>query len=189
MNTQTKFTKKNGFTATAYSELCTSYKAIDDFRQKLLALLPLVSGASIFLFKEGNNQSTLMAVFGFMVTFGLLIFEVHGIRKCTHLIVLGQFLEKTLEIEGQFRNRPNGLKGISYFKSITPYINEPLAAGIIYPSVLGGWIFLALFHVSHNLAVVTGVVVFCLGFISMWKFNKWLVDKDSDAKMREFEPD
>ena len=211
MNTQIKFTEKNQFTVTAYSELCSSYKAIDDFRQKLLALLPLISGASMFLFKDGNNQSTLMAVFGFMVTLGLLIFEIHGTRKCTHLIVTGQFLEKILEIEGQFRNRPEGLKtleeqkapkglkGIKYIKNkattsfnkyIAPYINEPLAAGVIYPSVLGGWIFLALYHISHDLALVTGIVVFCIGFIAMWKFNKWQVggDSDSKAKILEFEP-
>ena len=34
---------------TVYREPCTSYRAIDDFRMKLLGLLPLATGAGIFL--------------------------------------------------------------------------------------------------------------------------------------------
>jgi hypothetical protein len=30
----------------AYEELCTSYRAIDDFRAKLLGFLPLVTGGA-----------------------------------------------------------------------------------------------------------------------------------------------
>jgi hypothetical protein len=32
-----------------YDQLCISYRAIDDFRAKLLGFLPLVSGSGIFL--------------------------------------------------------------------------------------------------------------------------------------------
>ena len=32
-----------------YQELCTTYRAIDDFRAKLLGFLPLVSGAGVFV--------------------------------------------------------------------------------------------------------------------------------------------
>ena len=33
---------------TVYRELCSSYRAIDDFRTKLLGFLPLATGAGIF---------------------------------------------------------------------------------------------------------------------------------------------
>jgi hypothetical protein len=33
----------------AYQELCHSYRAIDDFRAKLLGFLPLATGTGIFL--------------------------------------------------------------------------------------------------------------------------------------------
>lgn len=35
--------------ATGYQELCNSYRAIDDFRAKLLGFLPLATGTGIFL--------------------------------------------------------------------------------------------------------------------------------------------
>ncbi len=39
-----------------YNELCTSYRAIDDFRAKLLGLIPLVTGTGIsLLFKKIKN--------------------------------------------------------------------------------------------------------------------------------------
>ena len=34
---------------TAYTEVCKSYQAISDFRGKLLALIPIVSGTGISL--------------------------------------------------------------------------------------------------------------------------------------------
>jgi hypothetical protein len=34
---------------TAYEEICTSYHAIDDIRMKLLGLLPIATGAGVFL--------------------------------------------------------------------------------------------------------------------------------------------
>ena len=129
----------------AYEQLCSSYRAIDDFRAKLLALLPLATGGGIFLLV--GNQTRVQAIipylsaiglFGFVVTLGLFLFELHGILKCTHLIAAGGELEKNLGInkkEGQFIDRPLGIIG---------FINEPFAAGIIYPAVLAAWAFLAM---------------------------------------------
>ena len=34
-----------------YNELCNSYRAIDDFRTKLLGFLPLVTGGGLILFQ------------------------------------------------------------------------------------------------------------------------------------------
>jgi len=85
---------------TVYDQLCESYRAIDDFRTKLLAALPLASGAGIFLLirkpGEGIPTELLMpiGVFGFLTALGLYIFEIYGIRKCTHLIVVGGYLEE-----------------------------------------------------------------------------------------------
>jgi hypothetical protein len=33
----------------AYQELCNSYRAVDDFRMKLLAFLPLATGTGVVL--------------------------------------------------------------------------------------------------------------------------------------------
>lgn len=182
----------NQYTEAAYREVCTSYRSIDDFRQKLLAALPLVSGAGIFLLSGDLGKldaSMLMPIgfFGFVVTLGLLIFEIHGIRRCTHLIVLGKYLEKQMEIEGQFINRCDGLQSINGQKGITRFFNEPLAAGVIYPAVLAGWIFLALrFTFPHYVSLIS-FAVFIIGFVAMPKFNIWLIDKDSKEKLEKLE--
>lgn len=131
---------------TIYQELCQGYRAIDDFRSKLLGYLPLASGAGIFLlisdaFTDATKrifaESMLrpIGIFGLLVTIGLFLFEFHGIKKCSRLIDAGKVIEKDLKIyEGQFRTRPNGF---------IFFINEPFAAGIIYPTVIAAWTFIA----------------------------------------------
>lgn len=179
---------------TLYKELCTSYRAIDDFRAKLLAALPLASGTGIFLLSgdPGKLDTSMLlpiGLFGFVVTLGLMIFEIHGIRRCTHLIALGRYLEAQLEIEGQFRNRCTGLQPLGDSQSkLARYVNEPLAAGIIYPAVLASWFFLALrWTFSLEVTVPVSLVFFLMVFFLMCKFNIWLVDKDIEKKLNELE--
>jgi hypothetical protein len=129
-----------------YDQLCISYRAIDDFRAKLLGFLPLVSGSGAFVLlndaftdaaKTHFSQQFLrpIGLFGFVVTLGLFCYEVYGIRKCHALINAGRDLEILLGIEaGQFRRRP---------RSVAYLINEPFAAGMIYPAVLAAWTFVA----------------------------------------------
>lgn len=173
-----------------YTELCNSYRAIDQFRGVLLGALPLASGTGIYLsikeFTEPASQSVsmLLGFFGFFITLGLFIFEVYGIRKCTHLIVLGKHLEeKQLGIRGQFSHRPKGVEGFGWLpKSISPFVNEPLAASVIYPAVLGAWVFLVFRGVKlwlFPLGVSFAAVVFLVGCGAMYQFNRWL---EVDAK-------
>lgn len=42
---------------TVYKELCSSYRAVDDFRGKLLGFLPLASGTGVFLLIHGPTKS------------------------------------------------------------------------------------------------------------------------------------
>jgi len=61
---------------TAYDQLCLSYRAIDDFRSKLLGFLPFVSGAGVLallgpLKPENQAFLTPIGTFGFLVTLGL----------------------------------------------------------------------------------------------------------------------
>ena len=73
-----------------YEEICKTHNGIADFRAKLLALLPIASGAGVFfLFDKlnGSDRKLLIAVglFGAAVTFGLLMYELRGIEDCTVL--------------------------------------------------------------------------------------------------------
>jgi hypothetical protein len=127
-----------------YQELCNSYRAIDDFRMKLLGLLPLATGAGIFLLI--NDDQTVRAMlpflaeigaFGFLIALGLFCYELYGIKKCHWLIGAAQRLEieQFKVTDGQFKNHPEAVGG---------FVNEPFAAAVIYPAVLAAWIFLAL---------------------------------------------
>jgi hypothetical protein len=71
----------------AYEQLCLSYRAIDNFRAKLLVLLPLASGGLCALITGGSRGPDPgllipLGIFGAAVTAGLLAHELHGIRKC-----------------------------------------------------------------------------------------------------------
>ena len=159
---------------TIYQELCNSYRAIDDFRAKLLGFLPLASGAGIFLLIDGDfspeTKTFLWAVgsFGFLVTLGLFFYELYGVKKCHALISAGKELEEDLGIDaqrGQFTARPREVAGL---------INEPLAAGVIYPAVLAAWTFVPLFFDSQDLrwwAIWWALGVFIVGFTVVLLFN------------------
>jgi hypothetical protein len=179
---------------TIYRELCTSYRAIDDFRGKLLAALPLASGTGIFLLirEPGKEVTTALllpiGVFGLLVTLGLFVFEVYGIRRCTHLIVFGEWLEGQLRIEAQFKHRPHGLESFPLLpKWFAPFISEPLASGFIYPAVLAAWAFVALFQdkTLNTRAAFIALAVFLLGFSLSLVFNLWLGTRDVKHKRTE----
>jgi len=144
---QESVNKSNPDLIKVYDQLCQSYRAIDDFRAKLLGFLPLASAGGAFLLLNEvlvNPDKSRFAkpflkplgFFGFVITLGLFFYEVYGIRKCHALIEAGKYLECSLGItHGQFRRRPRGVLYV---------INEPFATGVIYPAVLAGWMFLAL---------------------------------------------
>jgi hypothetical protein len=167
---------------TVYTELCNSYRAIDDFRTKLLGFLPLVTGTGLF-FLVNDKEKIAMAqplfgpigVFGFVITLGLFVYEFYGIKKCGALIAAGKDLEKELNIcDGQFTKRPLAL------------VNEPFAAGVIYPAVLAAWTFVA-FAFSEYQGVARGwaMGVFVVGFVASFVYTLMLFLKARDAAKRQ----
>src|ERR687898_465275 len=160
---------------TTYEQLCYSYRAIDDFRAKLLGFLPLASGTGIFLLIPDNSKSPLntylvqVGAFGFLITLGLFFYEIYGIRKCDALIKAGQKIEDQMRIRGQFQGRPPGVAG---------FINEPFAAGVIYPAVLAAWTFLALQDKKISKweppDLWIAIVVFFVGAACSFAYNRWL---------------
>lgn len=151
----------------AYEQVCSSCHVIDDFRAKLLGFLPLVSGAGIFFLlsdafsdqaKQNFAKQFLMPIggFGFIVTLGLFLYELHGIKKCDYLINVGKQIETKLGIEGRFTNLPGKVD----FLGIE--INEPLAARIIYPAVLAAWTFLAIVFTLPHIALLIATLIFIL---------------------------
>lgn len=82
----------------AYERVCESYHAIDDFRMKLLGLLPVATGTGVFLLLNSNtdllcpgnkpSQQRTLEVFltaagfiGLTFTVGLFAYELFGIKR------------------------------------------------------------------------------------------------------------
>jgi hypothetical protein len=149
-----------------YERVCDSYHAVDDFRMKLLGLLPVATGTGVFLLLSGKAEliggakeqasDALLAigVFGFLFTSGLFSYELFGIKKCHYLIVAGRRLEEGMREPGQFSSRPRELAGL---------INEPFASAVIYPASMAAWAFLALALTSTLAAGVLALAVFVVG--------------------------
>src|SRR5438094_8764495 len=116
-----------------YQETCKTHNAIADFRAKLLALLPIASGTGVFLLLgklNGGDRKLLLAVgiFGFVVTFGLFMYELRGIEDCTALRGHGIAIEEALDLHedtGQFLYWPKGKFNL---------VDEVGAAWIVYVS-------------------------------------------------------
>src|SRR6266496_5420042 len=77
--------------SSAYDQLCNSYRAIDDFRAKLLGFLPLVTGGGLILLTGRADDVRKeffrpVGIFGIVVTTGLLAYEIFAIKKCDALI-------------------------------------------------------------------------------------------------------
>lgn len=176
----------------AYQALCSSYNAIDTFRGQLLGFLPLASGGIFVLLTNNPNSSLSLSIglFGFFITLGLYIFEIYGTRRCTHLIILGRHLEEQMQIEGQFSHRPRGLQDLSKEQQyliqkrfrLRALINEPMAAGIIYPTVGAAWLYLALQGKPMLMAFLLPGIVFGLGIVASFTFNHWLNCSDGPEK-------
>lgn len=94
-----------------YREVCASHSAITDFRAKLLALLPIASATAfgvLIAADEGPSAQVLIGVglFGFVVTFGLFLYELRQIDTCRQLRNHASWIEQRLGIEaGQFSGR------------------------------------------------------------------------------------
>jgi len=129
-----------------YAEICKSYHAIAEFRAKLLALLPIVSGGGIAALLSRQPAAmeighlSALGLFGLAVTIGLFMYELRGIQRCKTLIDLGALFEQKLGIsDGQFGSRP---------KRIWGFIGSESAGWVVYPAVMLGWAYLLVIGLS-----------------------------------------
>lgn len=164
---------ENAAVLATYAEVCRSYHAIDEFRMKLLGLLPLASLIAVFMVDQktlvvgqvsgsasGHELLAFAAIFAAMLTLALFGYEIRGIQRCHNLINEGKHIEELLGVgHGQFHvcadehEHPAG---------IARALNAKLIACIIYSLVFAGWLFLALrvgFRVEAFTCAVSAVIV------------------------------
>jgi hypothetical protein len=163
---------------TAYERICASHDQIADFRAKLLALLPVASGAGIFfLFSDKKPADELLihlfpvGIFGALITIGLFFYELRGIQQCRGLIACAKRLEKELVPDlwqyGTFNFRQKAALG--------DFIGATGAALVIYPTVISGWIYVSAVGLVNSGKLNTSAFWF---FITAWLvsfiFGVWL---------------
>jgi hypothetical protein len=142
-----------------YAEVCRSYQAVDDFRVKLLGLLPVISLAAIFgLGRESLFTQTPMpdafrhlvafiGIFAATFTLSLFIYEIRGILRCHDLISRGYDIERRLSIRGQFcvcRDGHLRSKSPGWRERVGGFLDAKLAACVVYSTVAAAWLFTAL---------------------------------------------
>jgi hypothetical protein len=131
---------------TIYDEVCRRHDGIADFRAKLLTLLPIASGAGLFLLvaKDATAPEVLphllpIGVFGVLVTLGLFFYELRGIQECNALIRAARKLEEKLLPDlwrfGAFNFKQQAL--------LYGTVGATGAALVIYPAVVGAWVYVA----------------------------------------------
>jgi hypothetical protein len=134
----------------AYTEVCKSYNALDDFRAKLLGLLPLTAlGGILLIAKEDLRLVGTQELVGFAsmfaaaFTLALFVYEIRGILRCHELIHKGHVIEEELGVDGQFfvcrLQHDLGRQGQK-----ERLFNAKVAASVIYSLVFAAWLFLAL---------------------------------------------
>ena len=159
-----------------YTQVCESYRAIDDFRMKLLGLLRVAAGAGVLVasaaarwtsVRQGSDlrriQQVLaaVAIFGIAITVGLFAYELHGIKKCGRLIKTGARIERHMgdsgRFFGQFATRPHRLAGL---------IDVPFASSVVYPAAIAVWSFVGCIAVLGwgAVAISAGVLFALAGF-------------------------
>ena len=164
---------------TGYGQLCETYRAVDDFRSKLLGFLPAVTGGGLLLLggEKGRIPEPLflpVGLFGVVVTLGFFSYEIYGIEKCHALITSGMALEValSLEVTGQFKTRPRAVRG---------HVNEPFAAAIIYPAVMAAWAYFAALHIAKWLSPILAAVIFLIASGLTLRYNRRLGEDAESA--------
>ena len=154
-----------------YTEICKAHGAITDFRSKLLAIVPALSGAAFTLIigtrKDFDHRLLLpVGIFGVAVTVGLFCYELRGMLLCVELRNRGEALERAMqrpatgaepEIRGHFLERTEHHKihdAFKLYKENLP-ISVPSASFIVNGSAILGWLVVAGFGVAGFLQAGT----------------------------------
>jgi hypothetical protein len=127
-----------------YDQVCSAWKELVGVRFKLLGLVPTVSLALLATILPGRGapgglslpSRLLIAAFGFLVTFGLFVYDRRNSALHDDLISRGRKIEDELGVDtGIFKGRLNA-SGI--FK-------HDIATNVIYGVCMIGWLVAVLF--------------------------------------------
>jgi len=126
-----------------YEQALLTFRMLADIRFKLLALVPLVSGAAITFLtadpaKVGLPTILALSLFGLLVTFGITVYNVRNTHIMNSTLYRARELETLLMFPrgGQFQRSPKHLAGFW----VIP-ISSDRGLALIYGTVLAAWTF------------------------------------------------
>lgn len=164
-----------------YRQLCSRHDGIAEFRAKLLALLPMASGAGISLL-IGRDQILKIAppylvaagLFGLAMTVGLYFYELRGIQECNTLIKAGRIIEENLSnaFYGAFRSRPSKIW----------HVGTTEAALIIYPAVGGAWTYVGTQGIASLTINTFGCLLISMAVAGAGAVVGWAVLNAADTR-------
>jgi hypothetical protein len=138
--------EKNDMIQFDYEKTLQTYQMLADVRFKLLALVPLISGAAIaFLTTDPVHASSQIVlaggVFGLLITLGITIYDQRNTQIMNVSKSRARELEQRLHLPlggGQFQQMPP--KDLKFLGWMKVWSDRGLA--LIYGTVLTAWVFL-----------------------------------------------
>ncbi|MBA7680978.1 hypothetical protein ES703_89304 [subsurface metagenome] len=141
-----------------YEQTTQNIHTLADIRFKLLAFVPVVTGAAISLFRNIDSHETIIAIslLGFIVTLGIMFYDQRNTQIYDALHIRAKSLEVLLGLQpianlkspdknrrewvygGAFLDRPG--RSLKLFGKIGMWHDRGLT--IIYAAALGGWCYL-----------------------------------------------
>lgn len=167
-----------------YNQVAVQHDKIDDFRAKLLAALPVITGIGLLALgdkkPDGLNLDFLAAIgiFGALASIGLLVHELRGITECYMLISIGAALEHKLT-NGDDDDARYGTFSSRLWWGFNRPVSRETAALIIYPATIAAWAFLAAWPMRRLWLSLLVALVVCIetaliaGICLAWERRRW----------------
>jgi hypothetical protein len=163
-----------------YEQALATYRQFADIRFKLLAFVPALSGAAIALLTRANIErwdKVGIAALGFLVTFGIVLYDQRNTQFYNGAITRAQFLEKQLRLKAFGGDKHPGLFGSRRDHSKRRLLGLPighdLGLAFVYCPVLGGWAFVAVsagWPGQPSAAPIAGLAV-ATAFFAQFEWN------------------
>jgi hypothetical protein len=184
-----------------YEQVNDNFRFLADARFKLLALLPVLGGAAVFVLARIGLEAgkapvastgellvvLLVSAFGFIATLGITLYDQRNSELYNALIHRAKYLEKTFDLPiapgglkqarhgGQFNERPGKARRL-IFK-----VGHDLALALIYGPLLGAWSFPSLYavlrlaNIAHECSQVAAAIA---AVATALAFTTWLAALD-----------
>jgi hypothetical protein len=188
-----------------YEQINENFRFLADVRFKLLALVPTLGGAAVFILahvglEAGKAPSSshsellvvlLVSLFGFLATLGITLYDQRNSELYNALIHRAKYLERQFGVQstpgalrklpfgGQFSERPERAR------RLIVKAGHDLGLSLIYGPLLGAWLFPVLYviarlaEIKNEWAQVGSVV---LAAIAAAGFVSRLVALDADDR-------